>query len=180
LIGLSSIYSNFQLYRANSSDEIGPLIRNFKGKSYDYYISSPYDGDNPERMDMVNVTHWDFFDNFKWPQRIRLRDIEGYTENDKCELFTVSLTPSSMPVAEILGKFKGGIKNYRMRYVRKPKPIILEDLEDGLSIDGYDKMMECELPEEMHDEILERAVFLAKLAWSGNYSGQSSNDKSKD
>lgn len=75
-----------------------------------------------------------------------------------------------LPMVEIIGKFKGDVQ-YQLRYVRTLKPIILDDLHnygDDLSIDGYSEAMECELPAETHEEILERAVTLAKLAWQGN------------
>ena len=56
-----------------------------------------------------------------------------------------------------------------MRYVSEPKPIIIEDLTtSNLSIDGYTEVMACELPEDCHEEILERAVTLAKLAYAGS------------
>ena len=72
--------------------------------------------------------------------------------------------------------------SYALRYVCKPHPIILGDL-DGLSIDGYtyggdvtpssgdvpfkvygDKC--CELDPILHEEIVQRAVELAKVAWT--------------
>lgn len=76
-----------------------------------------------------------------------------------------------VPIVEIIGKFSGtDSKVYTIRYVKKPAPIILEDLSGygvDITIDGtYDKT-ECELPEETHEEILERAVTLAKIAWQG-------------
>ena len=55
-----------------------------------------------------------------------------------------------------------------MRYVRRPNPIILVDLENGLEVNGYSEAMDCELPEELHEEILQRAVELAKAAWQGD------------
>lgn len=61
---------------------------------------------------------------------------------------------------------------YNIRYVRKPRPIILTDLSDSfggdISIDGYQKAMTCELNESTHEAILQRAVELAKIAWAGN------------
>lgn len=58
--------------------------------------------------------------------------------------------------------------NYKIRYIKKPAPIVLEDLTAmGLSIDGMDIESQCELPESIHHEILERAVTLAKIAWAG-------------
>lgn len=121
------------------------------------------------RIDMVNVRHWDFAENFIWPQRIKFQDIKNFSENST--LFDVNMKASTAPSVEIIGKFKNGIQSYMMRYVSKPKPIILEDLAiSDLSIDGYTEAMECELPEECHEEILERAVTLAKLAYSGSSS----------
>lgn len=120
-----------------------------------------------ERIDMVNVRHWDYADNFVWPQRIKFKDLEDFSENDT--IFEVKMKASTVPAVEIVGKFKNGIQSYMMRYVSKPKPIILEDLSQSeLSIDGYSGIMECELPEDCHEEILERAVTLAKLAYAGS------------
>ena len=70
---------------------------------------------------------------------------------------------------EIIAKdVAGSDLSYRIRYVRRPCPIILEDLTDlGVSIDNRTEVTQCELPEEMHHKILERAVTLAKIAWQG-------------
>lgn len=54
------------------------------------------------------------------------------------------------------------IDNYLVRYLRKPKPIILVELDDGLSIGGLQEVTECELNTSLHKLILERAVQLAK------------------
>ena len=77
----------------------------------------------------------------------------------------------SAPVFEIIGNFPSFKIEYNMRYVRTPKPIILVDLDgvqEGLSIDGYNKITECELPANMHEEILQRAVELAKATYQGD------------
>ena len=63
------------------------------------------------------------------------------------------------------------ITNYSMRYIRRPKPIIVGDL-DGLTIDGYtygtgtNQAKGCELDSSLHEEILQRAMELAKIAWT--------------
>lgn len=63
------------------------------------------------------------------------------------------------------------ITNYSMRYIRRPKPIIVGDL-DGLTIDGYtygtgtNQAKGCELDPSLHEEILQRAMELAKIAWT--------------
>ena len=70
-------------------------------------------------------------------------------------------------VFELFGKFNNSQKYY-IRYIRIPKPIILTNLNsEDLSIRGYNKETECELPEMMHREILQRAVELAKASYEG-------------
>ena len=53
------------------------------------------------------------------------------------------------------------ITKYLIRYIRKPNPIILVDLEDDLSINGVTEESECELDSSLHRTILDRAVALA-------------------
>lgn len=56
---------------------------------------------------------------------------------------------------------------YNIRYVRVPKPIILADLDEGISIDGESSQSEtCEIDPILHEDILQRAVELAKIAWT--------------
>lgn len=52
------------------------------------------------------------------------------------------------------------INTYKVSYIRKPKPIILEDLDD-ISIEGISEKTECELNPNLHRFILERAVMKA-------------------
>lgn len=59
-------------------------------------------------------------------------------------------------VIEIVCKYI--IKDYYVRYLKKPSPIILRDLPNELTINGINKRTECELHEAMHQKILERAV----------------------
>lgn len=59
------------------------------------------------------------------------------------------------------------ITNYIIRYVKRPNPIIVSDL-DGLTINGFTGASGCELDETLHEEILQRAVELAKIAWAGD------------
>ena len=77
-------------------------------------------------------------------------------------------TKVTVPVAEIIGKFVGNSDNwdYTLRYVKKPNPIILINLtDDDLSIEGKKTKTPCEFPSQLHQEILERAVTLAKIAY---------------
>lgn len=95
-------------------------------------------------------------------------------------LFTINIAPAVMesgadvhtPAFEIIGRFTGDIK-YKIRYIKTPKPIILvnlSDIQEGLSINGYNTVTECELPPNTHQEILQRAVELAKASYQGDLS----------
>lgn len=50
---------------------------------------------------------------------------------------------------------------YKIRYVKRPQPIILEDLPNNLEIDGVTTESECELNPIIHMDILNKAVELA-------------------
>lgn len=95
-------------------------------------------------------------------------------------LFTINIAPATMESGaavhtsafEIIGRFTGDIK-YKIRYIKTPKPIILvnlSDIQEGLSINGYNTVTECELPPNTHQEILQRAVELAKASYQGDLS----------
>lgn len=83
------------------------------------------------------------------------------------------------PIVEIIGKFQKTQEgtepptekiSYNLRYIKTPSPIILDDLGNygqDLTIGNLSKATPCMLPEETHQEILERAVTLAKIAWQG-------------
>lgn len=75
---------------------------------------------------------------------------------------------------ELIGKFpKDSEVTYQIRYVRRPRPIILEDLasiDSDLRIRGKCNESTCELPKHLFDEIIQRAVELAKAAWQGDLS----------
>ena len=60
---------------------------------------------------------------------------------------------------EIICKYT--ITDYYVRYLRKLNPIILTDLSDGLDIEGISEATDCELPDILHQRILDRAVTLA-------------------
>lgn len=61
-------------------------------------------------------------------------------------------------IVEIVSDYN--IDKYLVRYLAKPTPIILVDL-DNLTIGGLNKKTECQLDEVLHRIILERAVRLA-------------------
>lgn len=62
-------------------------------------------------------------------------------------------------LVELISNYQ--IEKYKIRYIKKPNPIILTSLEDGLSINGTYGESECELDSSLHRTILDRAVALA-------------------
>lgn len=78
-----------------------------------------------------------------------------------------SVIDATTTVVQLIPGPNDAITNYLVRYVRKPRPIILEDLE-GVTINGEDKESYCELDSSLHQEILQRAVELAKAAYTGD------------
>lgn len=67
-------------------------------------------------------------------------------------------------VVELISSYD--IKEYNLRYLKYPNPIIISDLSlefpgEGLSIDGLTNITQCELHKSIHREVLDRAVELA-------------------
>ena len=86
---------------------------------------------------------------------------------------TINLDPvtnnSSNMMAELITDVT--ITKYVIRYVRRPKPIILANLHSlygNVSICDEFNITECELNPIIHAEVLNRAVELAKVSYTGN------------
>lgn len=74
-------------------------------------------------------------------------------------------------ISEVVIKYNSTLTDYKIRYVKRPKPIILANLADeysNVSIEGLNTITECELDPILHPEILQRAVELAKSAYTGD------------
>lgn len=89
----------------------------------------------------------------------------------------------SSNLAEIVIGPNDTLKKYVCRYVKRPRPIILPGATDGteLSLGGgiteknaidEEQGVTCELDPILHPEILQRAVELAKAAYSGDLNSQ--------
>lgn len=55
----------------------------------------------------------------------------------------------------------GSTIEYKIRYVRRPRPIVLEDMPNDLTVDGESNETSCELNPILHIDILNKAVELA-------------------
>ena len=156
------------------------------------FYQKKYDVNNDGKVDMQDVS--DINQYLTDPQGDATKyDVNGdgtVTQADSSEI--AEAISVLAPVAEIIGKptmENGGPKSdlsgitYTLRYVKKPKPVILEDLTnygDNLSIEGETNATECELPVETHQELLERAVTLAKIAWQGGTATQAAAQQRED
>lgn len=74
-------------------------------------------------------------------------------------------------IVEVIPHSGETVARYTVRYVRRPRPIILTDLSSeygDVTINGVGTVSECELNPLIHEEILQRAVELAKVAYTGD------------
>ena len=103
-----------------------------------------------KKIDVKPVTHDDLRHNLKNPfkrpsNRFALR-LDLYKEENK-------------PVVQILCDDSLNLTEYNYRYIRYPKPIVLDNI--FVTINGVNTPQTSELPESIHREILNRAVLLA-------------------
>lgn len=64
------------------------------------------------------------------------------------------------------------LQKYTYRYVKRPNAIILPGLGTDVTLDGVSTEQPCELDPILHQEILQRAVELAKAAYVGDLASQ--------
>lgn len=105
-----------------------------------------YDGNI---ADVYPITHDEY-------NKIRRNPFRGATK------YRVLRLDAGDNAVELISKYS--FKDYLIRYVARPNPIILEDLPDGLTINGQSHTSECELNPMLHDAILRRAVQLALVS----------------
>lgn len=77
-------------------------------------------------------------------------------------------------IVELIPHLGETVSKYTIRYVRRPKPIVLVDLASeygDVSINGVSTISECELNPLIHEEILQRAVEMAKIVYTGDANG---------
>ena len=141
-------------------ETIANIIATSKDKEYDT-IFKGIDGKNlsfsgsTDSWSLSNVSEVTFTDEEK-------ANIEKYINyNINKENAVVEIIPGPTDI----------ITRYTIRYVSRPRAIILGIL-DGVSIDGIQRPQTCELDPILHHEILQRAVELAKAAYTGDLQSQ--------
>ena len=100
---------------------------------------------------------------YKYPPKNQFWKLDtGYDDNDRS------------PIVEVIGRQKeNSTYRYHIRYIKNPEPIVLVNLADiaeDLSIEGVSTVSPCKLPRHLHDEIIQRAVEIAKGMWQGDLS----------
>lgn len=100
---------------------------------------------------------------YRYPPKSQFWKLDtGYDDNDRS------------PIVEVIGRRRDqSTYTYHIRYIRNPEPIVLvnlADIADGLSIEGVSEINPCRLPKHLHDEIIQRAVEIAKGMWQGDLS----------
>ena len=96
---------------------------------------------------------------------------KSYSEPNKNQawrLFSGTGSNSSSPTLELIlhSNDKNKFKEYKARYVKRPKPIVLVDLSNTsnkLTVNNVSTKSECELNPILHEEILQEAVRLALI-----------------
>ena len=102
--------------------------------------------DNMNTMDVYPVTQDEY-------HKIKRNPFRGANDRRSLRL------DLSDGVVEIVSKYT--VTEYYLRYLRKLQPIILINFGDEQNIEGISTVSECELPETLHQRILDRAVQLA-------------------
>jgi hypothetical protein len=127
----------------------------------DYFLSvNELLQDDKRQYSVIPINHIEY-------QKLMLKPYSFPVKKAAWRLITGKM--GEVTVVEVIGVFGNNLK-YKIRYVKTLSPIILEDLNpygEDVSIGGLSSKTECQLPEEAHQEILERAVALAKIAWQG-------------
>lgn len=94
-----------------------------------------------------------------------------YKEPVKYQAWRLITSSVNNITVELIVNSNEAISEYKVRYIRRPAPIITADLSSdygNVSINGKSNISECELNPIIHQEILQRAVELAKSAYTGD------------
>ena len=137
----------------------------------EYIVTSKKENDNCAseiEIPVVPITQDEFFKIKNNPfrnssrRRVLRLDIGADSINS-----IINPTTTSNRIVELITSYE--VSKYIIRYIRKPKPIILQGAISGtLQIDGVSTETQCELSSALHRRILERAVLLAKASFVSN------------
>jgi len=83
----------------------------------------------------------------------------------------IGLNASDIAFVEVIARPNVNLLNYEYRYVKKPDPIVIEDIAPD-SIDGISSITECNLDAGLHRDILKLASGLAEQYYYDKYGNQ--------
>lgn len=106
----------------------------------------------PKTLDEYNIQIGNRFRRPSTLEAWRL-DIKDTVNTGESEKHIVEILCTTTPV------------KYQLRYLKAPKPIILEALTNGLTIEGLTAITLPEVTNELHETIIKRAVLLAIEAY---------------
>jgi hypothetical protein len=139
---LSPIQGNSGVIGINSNSKFFTLPENLLFITYEDVTVSDGKCGEGSKLDVYPITQDEY-------HKIKRNPFRGANDRRALRL------DLSDGVIEVVSKYN--VTDYYIRYLRKPDPIILEEL-DELTIDGESAPSECELHESLHRRILERAV----------------------
>ena len=85
----------------------------------------------------------------------------------------INTTNAPAGMCDLIAGPNDTLNQYKARYIKRPRPIVLTNLgAESLSIEGVSTESTCELDPIIHEDILQRAVELAKAAYTGDLSSQ--------
>lgn len=129
----------------------------------DEFVSVRRNGSSGVRLTVVPLDYREYSRLMSKPQKRPLRDQAWRLLN--------SSTSTSYGADLVIGP-SDSLESYHIRYVMRPTPIILDDVEKNLTIDGVSGPKECTLDPVVHDDILQRAVELASAVYKGDLNSQ--------
>lgn len=151
---LDSIVKTKVLTPSNPSSSVSDNSKFFGAPEDLWFIVSEYAklADNDKHIDVVPITHDAF---------LKIRNNPFRKDNKRRALRLGQ--ENSEGLIEIISNNK--IKDYTIKYISKPNPIIIRDLSGNLTINDKKDHMSCELNPVTHRYILKLAVELAAKAY---------------
>lgn len=118
--------------------------------------------DKEKRLNVIGITYDEY-------SRLMTRPYQRPTKNQAWRLID---NVNGERTAELIVGPYDEIQKYGIRYVQRPEPIILTDLEEGLTIGNMSKANCCKLDPILFPEIIQRAVELAYASYRGTINEQ--------
>lgn len=115
---------------------------------------------NNKKIDVIPMRHDEY--NLQKKNPFRKPKLTGLTVN----AWRLDYGDTNFRNIEIVYPVDSEPEQYILRYLKKPSPIVLIDLEpQGLTIDGVNKPQTCQLDSSIHRQIIKNAALKAKMTY---------------